>query len=81
MSASVASQFVLHKPGNLGASDPSGISADISIQLYADDDTAEPVGIIIIFDTMTKGVTNYVIDGVTSEDNHVIVTFAEEALE
>lgn len=80
MSARMASQFVLHKPGNLGASDPSGISADLTVQLYADEDTSEPVGFVIIFDKLSKGETNYIIDNVTGENNYIVVQVAEETL-
>ena len=80
MSASVVSQFVLRKPANLGAADPSGISAGITIQLFADDDTAEPVGFVVIFDELSKGAANYVINDVTGEDNYIVVQFVEDSL-
>ena len=78
MSARVVSQFVLNKPGNLGASDPSGISAEMTIQLYADEGTAEPLGFVIIFDKLTKGAKNYVISDVGGDGNNIAVTFSEE---
>lgn len=81
MSTRCVSQFVLNKPGNLGAADPSGISAEVTIKLFADEDTAEPVGFVIIFDKLAKGATNYVINNVTCDDNCLVVDFAEESLE
>ena len=74
------SQYVLNIPGNLGASDPTGISAGLTIQLFADEDTAEPAGFVIIFDKLTKGAANYIIDNVTGEDNYIAVSFVEEEL-
>lgn len=79
MSASIASKFVLRKPANLGAADPSGISAGLTVELYADD-TAEPLGFVIIFDELSKGEENYIIDNVTGDDNYVIVQFVKEEL-
>lgn len=80
MSARVASQFVLNKPGNLGAADPSGIAAELIIQLYADEDTAEPLGFVITFNKLTKGAANYIINDVTGDDNYIVVQFVEEEL-
>lgn len=81
MSTRCVSQFVLNKPGNLGAADPSGISAEMTIKMFADDDTAEPAGIVIILNTLTKGETTYIINNVTGEDNYIVIELAEEALE
>ena len=72
------SQFVLNKPGNLGAADKSGISMELTIQLHADEDTGDPVGIVIIFDKLMKNDTVYIPDSLDKGDNYVSVSFAEE---
>ena len=72
------SQFVLNKPGNLGAADKSGISAQLTIQLHADEDTGDPVGIVVVFDKLMKNGTVYVPDSLDSGDNYVAVSFTEE---
>lgn len=72
------SQFVLNKPGNLGASDKSGISMQLTIQLHSDEDTGDPAGIVILFDKLMKNDTEYVPDSIDTGDNYVAVSFTEQ---
>lgn len=76
--STIVSQFVLNKPGNLGAADKSGISVELTVQLHADEDTGDPVGIVVIFDKLMKNDTVYVPDSLDSGDNYVAVSFEEE---
>lgn len=72
------SQFVLNKPGNLGAADKSGISVQLTVQLHSDEDTGDPVAIVVVFDKLMKNDTVYVPDNLDSGDNYVAVSFTEE---
>ena len=78
MSSSTIMSGVVNKPANLGSDAPKNIEVKLSYEVYADDDTGEPVGILIAFPVITQGDDEYIADSAAISDGVTAVTLEKK---